>query len=234
MDRDGSYYYFHADGLGSVTAITDSSATPVQTYSYDSFGVPKQTTTFRNSFMYVGKEYDSETGLTEMGARYYDPREGRFVSKDPVAFAGGINIYTYTNNNVINKTDPSGLATIDITLPSLDIPLPGWCSAAMIRALSVASFAATVLTIPGDTPVCNENGEPKGCRDDKGGGKWMCEGNAKYDIKGTPKHVIMGPWIVAYGNTAVEASHNWIKACQASAPLGHTARHIQPRCRKIR
>jgi len=114
MDRDGTYYFFHADGLGSITAITDSTATPMQTYSYDSFGVPKQTTTFRNSFMYVGKEYDSETGLTEMGARYYDPREGRFISKDPIAFVGGdVNLFAYVQNQPINFIDPYGLARFD-------------------------------------------------------------------------------------------------------------------------
>lgn len=109
MERGGTYYYFHADGLGSITAITDGTATPVQTYSYDSFGVPKQTKPFRNSFMYAGKAYDLETGLTEMGARYYDPREGQFVQKDPISYYGGINMFSYVQNNPIGWTDPTGL-----------------------------------------------------------------------------------------------------------------------------
>ncbi len=44
--------------------------------------------------------------------------EGRFVSKDPIGFDGGINLYAYGLNNPINKKDPSGLRSITI----LDVP----------------------------------------------------------------------------------------------------------------
>ncbi|HCE67759.1 MAG TPA: hypothetical protein DER40_09660 [Geobacter sp.] len=112
MERGGVDYYYHADGLGSVTAITDSSSSPaiVQSYSYDSFGVPRQTTSFPNSFMYTGREWDKEAGLYYYRARYYDPMEGRFVSKDPIGSKGGdVNLYGYVHQNPINKIDPLGL-----------------------------------------------------------------------------------------------------------------------------
>lgn len=109
MERGGVYYYYHADGLGSVSAITDQSAAVVQSYSYDSFGVPKQTSNFQNSFMYTGREWDKETGLYYYRARYYDPMEGRFISKDQIGFEAGINLYSYVQNNPINLVDPSGL-----------------------------------------------------------------------------------------------------------------------------
>jgi YD repeat-containing protein len=35
MERNGQYFYFHADGLGSITAITDASRAVVQAYGYD-------------------------------------------------------------------------------------------------------------------------------------------------------------------------------------------------------
>ena len=34
-------------------------------------------------FRYDGQEMDGETGFTHNGARYYDPRDGRFISEDP-------------------------------------------------------------------------------------------------------------------------------------------------------
>ncbi|WP_217468855.1 RHS repeat-associated core domain-containing protein, partial [Burkholderia paludis] len=32
--------------------------------------------------------------------RYYDPTSGRFISKDPIGLAGGINVYQYAPNPV--------------------------------------------------------------------------------------------------------------------------------------
>lgn len=50
MEGGGSFYYYHADGLGSITAITDAARNVRQRYTYDSFGMPKAATTFRNSY----------------------------------------------------------------------------------------------------------------------------------------------------------------------------------------
>ena len=59
----------------------------------------------------TGREYDKETGLYHNGYRYYDPMEGRFISKDPIEFKGGdANLYGYVGNNPINVTDPEGLS----------------------------------------------------------------------------------------------------------------------------
>jgi len=42
-------------------------------------------------------------------ARYFDPRAGRFISKDPIGFAGGdVNLYRYVQNNPVNYADPYG------------------------------------------------------------------------------------------------------------------------------
>jgi len=42
-----------------------------------------------NTCTYTGREWDKETGLYYYRARYYDPIEGRFISKDPIGFGGG-------------------------------------------------------------------------------------------------------------------------------------------------
>jgi hypothetical protein len=44
-----------------------------------------------------------------MRARYYDPEVGRFVNKDPIGYAGGMNLYGYVANKLVNFIDPSGL-----------------------------------------------------------------------------------------------------------------------------
>jgi len=62
-----------------------------------------------DGYTFTGREWDKETGLYYYRARYYDPMEGRFISKDPIGFSGGINLYSYTAENPINYTDPFGL-----------------------------------------------------------------------------------------------------------------------------
>jgi hypothetical protein len=58
---------------------------------------------------------DEGNGLLYMRARYYDPEIGRFINKDPIGLASGINVYAYAKGNPANLIDPSGLLNISIT-----------------------------------------------------------------------------------------------------------------------
>jgi RHS repeat-associated protein len=109
LERNSQNFYFHSDGLGSVTTITDINRNIVQSYSYDSFGMLTQKMSFANSYTYTGREWDKETGLYYYRARYYDPMEGRFISKDPAGNVDGPNQYSYVQNNPINMVDPTGM-----------------------------------------------------------------------------------------------------------------------------
>ncbi|WP_405701861.1 polymorphic toxin-type HINT domain-containing protein [Streptomyces sp. NBC_01383] len=71
---------------------------------------------------FVGGTKDTDTGLTHLGAREYDPTLGRFLSVDPVLDLNDpqqINGYTYSNNNPTTFSDPSGLYLDDGTGHSL-------------------------------------------------------------------------------------------------------------------
>jgi len=111
MTRGTATYYYHQDGLGSVTDLTDSTASTVKTYSYDAWGnIVQQTGTVENPYTYTGREVDAETGLYYYRARYYDPVIGRFLQKDPILFLGGdLNLYPYVSNNPQLYTDALGL-----------------------------------------------------------------------------------------------------------------------------
>ena len=77
--------------------------------SYDSFGRPTNSS-FSSRYQFTGREYDSFTGLQYSRARFYDPQIGRFISEDPIGFAGGdVNLYGYVWNNPLNYVDPFGL-----------------------------------------------------------------------------------------------------------------------------
>jgi RHS repeat-associated protein len=113
--RGGQYYTYHADGMGSVTAITDSTRNVVERYSYDTFGKPAQQTGFRNSYSFTGRELDKEAGLMYYRERYRDLLDGSLISKDPLGFAAGdVNLWSFTSNNPINRIDPTGLYDDDV------------------------------------------------------------------------------------------------------------------------
>jgi RHS repeat-associated protein len=56
-----------------------------------------------------GQLFDEETGLIYQRARYYDPREGRFVTPDPLGIFAGLNLYRFCLNQPFRFTDPLGL-----------------------------------------------------------------------------------------------------------------------------
>jgi RHS repeat-associated protein len=57
---------------------------------------------------YTGHQWDNDTGLNYMQARYYDPLLARFMSNDPVGFSNthNFNRYVYAANNPYKYTDP--------------------------------------------------------------------------------------------------------------------------------
>lgn len=99
------------DGLGSVIASLDSAGATQTSYLYEPFGATTQSgAASGNASKYTGRE-DDGTGLYYYRARYYSPTLQRFISEDPIGFAGGdINLYSYVSNNPTNYNDPSGLS----------------------------------------------------------------------------------------------------------------------------
>jgi RHS repeat-associated protein len=101
--------FYEQDGLGSVTAVSDSSVAIANSYIYDSFGnITSSNVALVDPFRYVARNDDAEIGLKFYRARYYDSQTGRFLSEDPARFEGGAGFYTYVENNPINLSDPSG------------------------------------------------------------------------------------------------------------------------------
>jgi len=114
LDSSGTFeaserFFYHADGLGSVTELTNIAGTAVETYAYDSFGqISQQIGTLGNSFTYTAREFDSDSSLYFYRARYYDADTGRFITQDPRLIDGQLNLYPYVRNNPVRFTDPSG------------------------------------------------------------------------------------------------------------------------------
>ena len=122
MYRGLATSYFHADGLGSITSLTDGSGQLAASYVYDSFGkLTASTGIVTNPFQYTGRESDSETGLYYYRARYYDQNVGRLLSEDPIRAAWSA--YDYVDNNPTNYIDSSGISKVKVCLNTMKLIL---------------------------------------------------------------------------------------------------------------
>jgi len=131
---NNAVYYYHFDGLGSVTALTDANCAVVEKYEYDVFGE----TTIKdacdnvmtesavgNPYGFTGRRLDTETDNYYYRARCYKSGIGRFLQVDPLrtipdkfilipfdlprTYINTMNLYSYAGNNPIIFTDPLGL-----------------------------------------------------------------------------------------------------------------------------
>jgi RHS repeat-associated protein len=129
MDRDLSgdgrtttFFYHDNAAVMSAAALTDSQGRVVERYSYDLYGEPivmaasgtmGMESTVGNPFLYQCGRRDAETGFYYYRNRYYNPLNGRFISRDPFGIWGDINNHgnpmAYVGNNPSNRTDPLGL-----------------------------------------------------------------------------------------------------------------------------
>jgi RHS repeat-associated protein len=112
--QSGTNYYYTRDHLGSVREMCNSSGSIVATYSYDPYG---RTTLVSGSnvatFQYAGYYQHQESGLEFAMFRAFDPNTGRWINRDPIGEFGGLNNYSFTNEDPINAMDPMGLAVGD-------------------------------------------------------------------------------------------------------------------------
>ncbi len=116
MKKGSVKYYYHYNAHGDVIGISDKDGNRLATYEYDAWGNPlkvDETATVKdNTYRYAGYQYDHETGMYYLMARYYEPKHGVFLSLDPdpgdeddIITQNG---YTYANNNPVMLVDPDG------------------------------------------------------------------------------------------------------------------------------
>ncbi len=109
--------YYGYDGHGDVRFLTDASGAVTDTYEYDAWGnVLSSTGSTPNVYRYQGEQYDVESGLYYLRARYFDALTGRFLTTDPQSGAAAEprsqHPYLYASADPVNGKDPRGEQTL--------------------------------------------------------------------------------------------------------------------------
>jgi len=110
--QTGNKTYLAAyDGNGNLTGLVDNNKTTAAVYEYSPFGELMRSEGYyaqANPYKFSTRYHDIETGLVYYGQRYYDPKTGRFINRDPIEEAGGMNLYAFVGNNPIQNVDVLG------------------------------------------------------------------------------------------------------------------------------
>jgi len=113
--EDTKTYLPGYDQLGDVHVLLDSdNGSIAAAYEYDAYG---NTIRFSgsiadgNPYRSATKYTDAESNLVYYGRRYYDPKDGRFVGRDPLGEQGGTNLYAFVTNGPVNLWDYLGMCT---------------------------------------------------------------------------------------------------------------------------
>ncbi|MGE8323815.1 MAG: RHS repeat-associated core domain-containing protein [Pseudomonas sp.] len=108
--------WYQCDQLGTPMKLTLRDGSVGWSGTYKAWGYAEEKRNeeakwegIQNQLRFQGQHFDKETNLHYSRYRYYCPEIGRFISKDPIGFSGGINVYTYTPNPV-GWIDPLGLS----------------------------------------------------------------------------------------------------------------------------
>ncbi len=132
-DGTGGTVYYHRNSQYSVCALTSASGAVVERYGYEPYGeltilaadgtTVRALSSYANTYTYTGRRWDADLSLYYFRARYYDPKLGRFVGRDPLGYVDGLSLFA--NRFVIRHSDPSGTCQ-DTDICGPDITTEFW------------------------------------------------------------------------------------------------------------
>jgi RHS repeat-associated protein len=107
--------YYLNDHLGTIILATDQNGQVISNPRFGPFG--STWSPGAELHLFLGREWHDEIGLVHMGARFYSPMLGRFISPDwyvlenprlAVSLPQAFNVYSYALNNPLILRDPTG------------------------------------------------------------------------------------------------------------------------------
>jgi RHS repeat-associated protein len=107
--RSGTPLFNFYDSRGDVTTQTNGSGAVTFQTGYEAFGNQTVTTGSTPDRQKASTKEHDPTGLLNEGFRYRDPETGTFLTRDPLGFKAGPNMYCYVRQNPWTHFDPEGL-----------------------------------------------------------------------------------------------------------------------------
>jgi len=156
----GRQYYPMADPNGCVTALVNESGVMEERYGYEAYGAPRfmnpsfgaiSSSGYDFNILYDGYRRDEESGFYQVRWRYLHPTLGRWLTRDPIGYRGGLNLYAYVGNRPVNRVDAYGLTGGNTRYSppfQRPAPNPGGSGDVVIGVVVVAVAAAAVLDAP--------------------------------------------------------------------------------------
>ena len=150
--------FYAYDDKGNVTLLTNAAGQDVGHYRYDAFGNTLEAVGVRageNPYRFSTKELHGPSGLYDYGFRFYSPGMGRWMNRDPLEEAGGVNLYAMVGNNPVNSTDAYGLKD---NRPCKSDGIPGSCGPG--KPKPPTPKPPTPKPAPAPTPPTPNKGKP--------------------------------------------------------------------------
>jgi RHS repeat-associated protein len=117
IDSAGNISYYAVDNFNSVSMIVDELGNPMEYYVYTPYGEVSiydtngnrvEESLVGNRFLFKGRPYDKLMRTFDFRERQYDPKLGRFTSRDPLIFDREKNQYSFVESNPCTQNDPTG------------------------------------------------------------------------------------------------------------------------------
>ena len=160
----------------------------------------------------AGLSYETASGVRYYGFRFYSPGQGRFLNRDPIEEAGGLNLYAFVGNDPVNAMDFLGLSAVPV-IPDYQMQPLAWDDVKWhdLRNSNVGYL--------GRTEVDDPKVECSPCSESAGEGRT----GIRCEIKGSVRVLLNARWMSLPEGKKLYDAHF---ALGKNYILGHEYKHV--------
>ncbi len=119
LQKDATWYCYGTDLSKNVTEVYKNNGTIATAYTYAPFGQVVASGSTTQPLQWSSEYYDTELGLVYYNYRHYNPKDGRWINRDPIGIKGGYNLYAYVGNSAEWLWDVLGRELIECPITGM-------------------------------------------------------------------------------------------------------------------